>query len=232
RMVCKWLTGLVRNESPTSSQPKSNKPAISILSSFSSHKKVFLEFSIDDKNQGRIEIEVLPEGGIMGEHFIDLITGEHGYGYQGSRIYACCTGEWCLLGDLLYCSPVNEVQQPAEAWAQPQSEHGEVGPVEETKPKLRKVYRGHTGCDTAQESPYDDQRGTVTLVAHDLDLDTKTWTLGPQFKIALKDNLVRSGRVLGNVVQGLDVLDELSQLPGSNAYEPHTRITIANCGVL
>lgn len=86
-------------------------------------------------------LQVLGGAGLAGKEFECLVTGRNGYGYKGSRVYACCKDEWCLLGDMLFQNPPRPNLITTD-W-DPRSPHGqqeEEAAAESSK--FRKLYRG------------------------------------------------------------------------------------------
>lgn len=171
--------------------------------------------------------------GQAAQEFESLVKGQEGFGYKGSRVYACCKDEWCLLGDLLYQEP--KVQKPQntewdprmpEGCKEEEDERGGEGPVH------RQLYRGSRRVVRAQEvTKQQNMRGAVVAVTTDYDMQTRTWAVGPQLKICLSDSVLRSGHVVGILTEGMDVAQRLSRM-GGRSYEPEDRITISDCGCL
>ncbi|XP_045131212.1 uncharacterized protein LOC123516143 isoform X2 [Portunus trituberculatus] len=192
-----------------------------------------MEFSNISEALGRVVIKAQEGAGQAAVEFESLVTGQEGFGYKGSRVYACCKDEWCLLGDLLYQEP--QVQKPQniewdprmpEGHKEEEDEEGSEGPVH------RQLYRGSRRVVREQEvNKQQNMRGTVVAVTTDYDMETSTWAVGPQLKICLSDRGLRSGRVVGIVTEGMEVAQQLSRM-GGRSYEPKDRITISDCGVL
>lgn len=196
-------------------------------------KQFFLEFSCQNVPLGRVVIKVLEGAGSAGKEFEFLVTGRNGYGYKGSRVYACCKDEWCLLGDMLYQNPPPPSHITTD-W-DPRLPHG-PGEHEDKDAgggsKFRKLHRGCSrGTRALVDTKEPDRRGTVVAVATDYDFETQKWTLGPQIKLCLSNSLLKSGRVLGVLTEGMKVAQRLSRMGGS-CYEPESRITISDCGAL
>ncbi|XP_064103656.1 peptidyl-prolyl cis-trans isomerase-like isoform X2 [Macrobrachium nipponense] len=218
--ITQLLSNLVEPKSPTSpSQLSPNSPncSPSLVRRFPSAifapqaPKVVFEFATPEESLGKVVVKILEDTGELGTEFESLATGSNGYGYQGSRVYASCRNEWCLMGDVLYKTE------------DPQKE-GSSSEEEDVTMELPTVYKGYTGIIETQ-SPHQDTTGSVVLVGTDLDAGSNTWTLGPQFKICLGESLIRSGRVVGQVTEGLEVAHEVSQ-----QFETSPRITISYCG--
>lgn len=200
-------------------------------------KSFFMEFSCANQPLGRIVIKVLDGAGQAGLEFESLVTGKEGFGYKGSRVYACCNNEWCLMGDLLYQEPPAKLRQITD-WdpRKPQDHKEEEDEGGGGGPSYRQLYeyRGRRRVVRAQEqviTRQPDTRGSVVSVATDYDMGTRTWTFGPQIKICLSDSLLRSGHVLGTVAEGMEVAQRLSRM-GGKGWDPEDRITISDCGAL
>nr|XP_045609920.1 uncharacterized protein LOC123765422 isoform X1 [Procambarus clarkii]XP_045609921.1 uncharacterized protein LOC123765422 isoform X1 [Procambarus clarkii]XP_045609922.1 uncharacterized protein LOC123765422 isoform X1 [Procambarus clarkii] len=200
----------------------------------------FIEFTCQDQPVGRVVIKVLEGTGQLGSEFAALLTGKRGFGYKGSRVFACCQNEWILLGDLLYdaprvLTPRNHDWDPMEDDGWEESREG-FQPSRDTSRSAdgeaspRILHSGYTGVVDSQDTCHGDVRGAVVAVAADLHLETLTWSLGPQVKICLSDSLIRSGRALGQVTDGLHVIQRLSQMSEYGNFEPTARITISECG--
>ncbi|KAG0711101.1 putative uncharacterized transposon-derived protein F52C9.6 [Chionoecetes opilio] len=202
-------------------------------------KHFFMEFSCLDKPLGRVVIKVLRGAGEAGLEFKYLVTGQNGFGYKGSRVYASCKDEWCLLGDLLYLKPIAHHRLTTDwdpyAPDAPHEEEDEGATArggEGEGPVYRQLYRGYSKLIRTQVIPQQAMtRGAVVAVASDYDMATATWTLGPQVKICLSDSLLRSGHVVGAVTEGMEVAHQLSRV-GGQGYGPEARISISHCGAL
>ncbi|XP_063860067.1 uncharacterized protein LOC135100755 [Scylla paramamosain] len=194
-------------------------------------KHLFMKFSCMDEELGRVVIKVQEEAGQAAVEFESLVTGQEGFGYKGSRVYACCKDEWCLLGDLLYQEP--QVQKPQNTEWDPRMPEGRKEEEDEggEGPVHRQLYRGSRRVVRAQVTKQQNMRGAVVAVTTDYDMQTHTWAVGPQLKICLSDSVFRSGRVVGIVTEGMEVAQQLSRMGGRN-YEPEDRITISDCGAL
>ncbi|KAK4319244.1 hypothetical protein Pmani_009807 [Petrolisthes manimaculis] len=216
----------------------------------SPNKRLYIEFSNGKEKLGRIVIKVWSRVGRVGWVFESLVTHRDHFGYRGSRVYACCKNDWILLGDLLYHSltldspttpqsdwdPRQETEMTESKTKTNKNDADDIDVVVEDKAdnqllpsKLHRGYRGilETECDL---ETCDLLRGSVVLVASDLDLESQTWRLGPQVKICLADNPLRSCRVIGQVVEGMDVADRISHLADKMGSEPAVRVTIADSG--
>ncbi|XP_066938140.1 peptidyl-prolyl cis-trans isomerase 1-like isoform X2 [Macrobrachium rosenbergii] len=218
--ITQLFSNLVEPKSPTSPaqlSPNSPNCSPSIGRRFPSAifapqaPKVVFEFATPEETLGRVVVKILEDTGELGTEFESLATGSNGYGYQGSRVYASCRNEWCLMGDVLY--KTDDLQKESS------------DDDEDARMELPTVYKGYTGIQETQQSPHQDTTGSVVLVGTDLDPSSNTWTLGPQFKICLGESLIRSGRVVGQVTEGLEVAHEVSQ-----QFETSPRITISYCG--
>ncbi|XP_076033117.1 peptidyl-prolyl cis-trans isomerase-like [Oratosquilla oratoria] len=185
----------------------------------------FLQFSSGGKTLGRVIFKISTQAGEPGREFTSLITGERGYGYRGSRMYACCQDSWCLLGDILY-RPLYTLKDSEE--------HRHVQPSR--GPCLGVVYSFYKGCEVVCSKGEDmhpsEKRGNLVFIASDFDQSKGSWVLGPAFKIALAENPNVTGCVVGSVESGLEVLQELSGWAGNGGYEPYRRITISDCGAV
>ncbi|XP_053628747.2 uncharacterized protein [Cherax quadricarinatus] len=207
-----------------------------------SSKNFFIDFSLQDQPLGRIVIKVLEGTGQLGSEFEALLTGRNGFGYKGSRVFACCQNEWILLGDLLYDAP-RSLPPQRHYWDPLENDDGDEDEREGTHfvrdrkksfdseacPRI--LHNGYIGVAEEQDTGYRDLRGAVVAVAADFDLGTMTWILGPQMKICLNDSLIRSGRVLGQVTEGMQVAQQISQMSEHGNFEPSARINIRDCGL-
>ncbi|XP_071525925.1 uncharacterized protein [Panulirus ornatus] len=231
------VTSPILSSPQPSPSPSRRFPGI-IPGASSSSKQFFVEFATLDEPVGKVVIKVLEGAGRLGSEFESLITGKNGFGYKGSRVFACCQNEWCLMGDLLYDVPRPDKQQQHDwdPWDTDEGRDGVKSRREKTKSSegeapLRTLHHGYKGIvETQQETAHRDVPGAVVAVATDLDLHTRKWTLGPQFKLCLSDSLIRSGRVLGQVTSGMEVVQRVSQMSERGNFEPSARITIVDCG--
>ncbi|XP_042236951.1 uncharacterized protein LOC121876091 [Homarus americanus] len=240
--------GLGRSPQPSPNLQRRFPTLRSIPDAATSSEQFFVDFSCQDQPQGRIVMEVLEGTSNMGLEFMALLTGKRGYGYKGSRVFACCQNDWCMMGDLLYDAPQVLITTPHHDWDPLEEDDDDDDDNDEECRFLRSdqrwnterevtprtLHHGYKGVIETQELKQGDVRGTVVAVASDLHLDpdryTWSWTLGPQFKICLSDSFIRSGRVVGQVTQGMDVVQKLSQMGEQGSFEPHPRITMADCG--
>ncbi|XP_037789516.1 uncharacterized protein LOC119584980 [Penaeus monodon] len=197
--------------------------------------RLYLEFTGQNGLIGRTVLKLV-DFGRLGREFDLLVTGRLGYGYKGSRVYACCRNEWCLMGDLIYDVPAPP-EQPLQDWdcrsatpSQPPDSGTSEGEADEGVFVPRKLHRGYRGLTEYEKSTLSDTVGSVVLVGSDLDISTGAWTLGPQFKICLSESLVPSGRVVAQVEAGMDVVARLSQMSLKGDFAPSERITITSCG--
>lgn len=98
----------------------------------------------------------LVDTGRLGREFEFLMSGRLGYGYKGSRVYACCRNEWCLMGDLIYDAP-RPPAPPLQDWdcrgvtvsqpPDPESPEAEADDGVFVPRKLYRGYRGLTECE-------------------------------------------------------------------------------------
>ncbi|CAN6659167.1 peptidyl-prolyl cis-trans isomerase [Trichomonascus vanleenenianus] len=64
---------------------------------------VFFEFSIGETNLGKAVIKLYDEQAPkLAENFRELCTGEHGFGYEGSRIHKIVPGTMVQGGDIAH----------------------------------------------------------------------------------------------------------------------------------
>lgn len=205
------------------------------LPSPSASTRLYLEFSCQNELIGRTVLKLV-DFGRLGREFDLLVTGRLGYGYKGSRVYACCRNEWCLMGDLVYDAPAPPVK-PLQDWdcrsalpSQPPEPGSSEGEADDGAFLPRKLHRGYGGLPECEKSTLGDAVGSVVLVGSDLDMSTGVWTLGPQFKICLSESLIQSGRVVAQVEDGMGVVSRLSQMSLKGDFAPTHRITISDCG--
>ncbi|XP_047495454.1 uncharacterized protein LOC125043395 [Penaeus chinensis] len=202
----------------------------------SANTRLYLEFTCQNELIGRTVLKLV-DFGRLGREFDLLVTGRLGYGYKGSRVYACCRNEWCLMGDLIYDAPALP-ERPLQDWdcrsaipsQSPDSGTSEGEADDGGVFVPRKLHRGYRGLTECEKSTLSDTVGSVVLVGSDLDMSTGAWTLGPQFKICLSESLIQSGRVVAQVEAGMDVVARLSQMSLKGDFAPSERITITNCG--
>ncbi|XP_042861453.1 uncharacterized protein LOC122246763 [Penaeus japonicus] len=201
----------------------------------SAKTRLYLEFACQNELIGRIVLKLV-DTGRLGREFEFLMSGRLGYGYKGSRVYACCRNEWCLMGDLIYEAP-RPPAPPLQDWdcrgvtvSQPPDPESPEAEADDGVFVPRKLYRGYRGLTECEKSALSDTVGSVVLVGSDLDMSTGAWTLGPQFKVCLGDSLIASGRVVAQVEEGMDVAVRLSQMSLKGDFAPSERITITDCG--
>ncbi|XP_069985800.1 uncharacterized protein [Penaeus vannamei] len=120
------------------------------LPSPSASTRLYLEFSCQNELIGRTVLKLV-DFGRLGREFDLLVTGRLGYGYKGSRVYACCRNEWCLMGDLIYDAPAPPVK-PLQDWdcrsalpSQPPEPGSSEGEADDGAFLPRKLHRGYGG---------------------------------------------------------------------------------------
>ncbi|KAG7160610.1 Peptidyl-prolyl cis-trans isomerase CYPA-like 2 [Homarus americanus] len=186
--------GLGRSPQPSPNLQRRFPTLRSIPDAATSSEQFFVDFSCQDQPQGRIVLEGTSN---MGLEFMALLTGKRGYGYKGSRVFACCQNDWCMMGDLLYDAPQVLITTPHHDWDPLEEDDDDDDDNDEECRFLRSDQRclSVIRCLPQQELKQGDVRGTVVAVASDLHLDpdryTWSWTLGPQFKICLSDSFIR-----------------------------------------
>jgi len=199
--------------------PPSHTPAASItrLSLPDTHNtpNVFLEFTNDGADIGRIEIrlfdEVTPK---TANNFRQLATGERGYGYRGSSVNKIVSDSMFQAG-LLY-KPITDADGKESLVPRYSFQKGSDPTFPDENYILQFVEEG----TVAMASPGPNRNGSqffITLVRE------ATWLNGRH-------------TVFGQVVQGLDVLGRIGALGRNTGHPEHGRhdgeVLISNCGIV